>query len=117
MRWLLLFKQRGDKMYPSNHKRKFSSLKKLLNPTKAKIRDILRHTYISFRVGAFEKSIGSTAAESGNSEKIIIDHYLDLVVNPAHVKRFWRITPRTLGLSKSRRSLTAVPLETPCCLE
>jgi len=109
--WLIMFKQNGEKMFPTGHKLRFRTIRKLLGAKHAGTRDVIRHTFISFRVAAFDKSMAATLAEAGNSERIIIDHYLDLVVNPAHVRRFWRITPRTLGLCTTRLALKAVPLE------
>jgi hypothetical protein len=51
--------------------------------------DVCRHTFISMHVGAF-KSFADAAIESGNSEKIIRDHYLNSsAANEA--KAFWRI--------------------------
>src|SRR3984893_11425383 len=53
--------------------------------------DVLRHTFISMHIGAF-KSFADAALESGNSEKIIRDHYLN-VVPAGQAKAFWRIEP------------------------
>jgi site-specific recombinase XerD len=54
-------------------------------------RDVLRHTFISMHVAAF-KSFADAAIESGNTEKIIRDHYHN-VVAPADAKAFWKISP------------------------
>ena len=53
--------------------------------------DVLRHTFISMHIGAF-KSFADAALESGNSEKIIRDHYLN-VVPAGQAKAFWKIGP------------------------
>jgi len=57
--------------------------------------DVCRHTFISMHVGAF-KSFADAAIESGNSEKIIRDHYLNTsAANEA--KSFWQIGPANMG--------------------
>lgn len=53
--------------------------------------DVLRHTFISMHIGAF-KSFADAAIESGNSEAIIRDHYLNTGTLSA-AKRFWKIEP------------------------
>jgi hypothetical protein len=53
--------------------------------------DVLRHTFISMHVGKFQ-SIGGTAIESGNSERIIKRHYLNSVTL-AEAELFWGIVP------------------------
>jgi site-specific recombinase XerD len=54
--------------------------------------DVLRHTFISMHIGAF-KSFADAALESGNSEKIIRHHYLN-VVPAGQAKAFWNIQPK-----------------------
>jgi Phage integrase, N-terminal SAM-like domain len=53
--------------------------------------DVCRHTFISMHIGAF-KSFADAAIESGNSEKIIRDHYLNTSAADES-KAFWRIEP------------------------
>lgn len=53
--------------------------------------DVLRHTFVSNHVARF-RSLGSTALESGNSERIIKKHYLNLL-HPMSSERFWEIVP------------------------
>jgi hypothetical protein len=53
--------------------------------------DVLRHTFISMHIGAF-KSFADAAIESGNSEAIIRDHYLNTSTLLA-AKHFWKIEP------------------------
>jgi Phage integrase, N-terminal SAM-like domain len=53
--------------------------------------DVCRHTFISMHIGAF-KSFADAAIESGNSEKIIRDHYLNTSA-AAEAKAFWRLEP------------------------
>jgi hypothetical protein len=65
--------------------------------------DVLRHTFISKHIGAF-KSFADAAIESGNSEKIIRDHYLN-TSSLRDAKQFWKIEPK-LGLNPT-------PLKTP----
>lgn len=56
--------------------------------------DVLRHTFISMHVAKF-KSLGSTALEAGNSERIIKKHYLNSVTE-AEAEAFWAICPARL---------------------
>jgi hypothetical protein len=53
--------------------------------------DVLRHSFISYHIGAF-KSFADAAIESGNSETIIRDHYLN-TSSLGDSKRFWKIEP------------------------
>lgn len=53
--------------------------------------DILRHTFVSMHLKAFG-SFADTAIESGNSEKIIRDHYLN-VTTQTEASAFWKIAP------------------------
>lgn len=54
--------------------------------------DVLRHTYISMHVAKF-RSLGDTALQAGNSERIIRKHYLNLVP-PGDAEAFWQIVPK-----------------------
>jgi hypothetical protein len=57
--------------------------------------DVLRHTFISMHIAEF-KSFADSALESGNSESIIRNHYLD--TSTAHeAKAFWQIFPTENG--------------------
>ena len=58
--------------------------------------NVLRHTFISMIVGAFQ-SVGDAALQAGNSENIIRKHYLDLKTE-AEADEFWRITPEGTSL-------------------
>ncbi len=53
--------------------------------------DVLRHTFVSAHVARF-KSVGATALEAGNSERIIRKHYLNMML-PAEADEFWAIVP------------------------
>ncbi len=53
--------------------------------------DVLRHTFITMHVTKF-RSMGDTALQSGNSEKMIKKHYLN-IANPADAEAFWKILP------------------------
>lgn len=53
--------------------------------------DVLRHTFCSMHVAKF-KSLGATALEAGNSERIIRRHYLNMVTESEAVN-FWRVSP------------------------
>lgn len=51
--------------------------------------DVLRHTFVSNHVARL-RSLGGTALESGNSERIIRKHYLRMVT-PSEAEAFWAI--------------------------
>ncbi|MCU0792167.1 MAG: site-specific integrase [Opitutaceae bacterium] len=53
--------------------------------------DVLRHTFITMHVTKF-RSMGDTALQSGNSEKMIKKHYLN-IANPDDADAFWSIVP------------------------
>jgi integrase len=53
--------------------------------------DVLRHTFITAHVMAFG-SFAETAIESGNSEKIIRDHYFNSMPK-SEADKFWLINP------------------------
>jgi hypothetical protein len=55
--------------------------------------DILRHTFFSMHIAAFE-SVGRAALEGGNTEGIIRRHYLNMT-SAGEGKRFWEIQPGT----------------------
>lgn len=99
--WLKFFQSNKYDMAAGSQRKRFRLVKSVLPEEKREVKDIPRHTYISNRVHYFDKSIGTTAAETGSSERIIKAHYYRLQVKPSLVKKFWSIKPETLGL-KSR---------------
>ncbi len=60
--------------------------------------DVLRHTFCSMHVAKF-RSLGATALEAGNSERVIKKHYLNLVT-ASDAEAFWNLCPRTAGCEK-----------------
>jgi site-specific recombinase XerD len=83
-RWLI---QYPTEILPANCDRELKAIRKRLRLS----HDVLRHTFISMHVGAF-KSFADAAIESGNSEKIIRDHYLN-TSSFKDAQRFWNIFP------------------------
>jgi integrase len=82
--WLTQF---GGDLIPVNHDRDLKHVRQKFELS----RDVLRHSFISYHIGAF-KSFADTALESGNSEKIIRDHYLN-TSSLADAQAFWQIAP------------------------
>jgi hypothetical protein len=78
----------APEILPTNADRNLKQMRK----RHALTHDILRHSFISFHVGAF-RSIGDAALEAGNSESVIKAHYLNLATS-AQGKAFWRIAPK-----------------------
>jgi hypothetical protein len=74
-------------IFPINCDRELKTVRKQFGLS----HDVLRHTFISMHVGAF-KSFADAALESGNSEKIIRDHYLN-TSSFQEAQAFWDITP------------------------
>jgi hypothetical protein len=83
--------QYPGEIFPTNCDRELKAIRKKFGLS----RDVLRHTFISMHIGAF-KSFADAALESGNSEKIIKDHYLNTSSFEEAVD-FWRITPEEAG--------------------
>jgi hypothetical protein len=74
-------------IFPTNCDRELKTIRKQFGLS----HDVLRHTFISMHVGAF-KSFADAALESGNSETIIRDHYLN-VSSFQEARSFWEIEP------------------------
>jgi hypothetical protein len=83
-KWL---KRYPGEILPAKSERELTAIRKKF----ALSHDVLRHTFISMHIGAF-KSFADAAIESGNSEKIIRDHYLN-TNSLSDAKQFWRIEP------------------------
>lgn len=83
-RWLL---DSPAEILPTNHNR-------LVKHVRARFKlshDVLRHTFFSMYVAAFD-SVGRAALEGGNTEGIIRRHYLNLS-SLEEGKQFWEIEP------------------------
>lgn len=78
----------GD-IVPINSDRDIKTIRKELRLT----HDVLRHTFVSMHVMAFD-SFAQTAIQSGNSETIIRINYFNTVPK-ADAQRFWNIMPNT----------------------
>jgi site-specific recombinase XerC len=72
---------------PINHSRLIKKVRARFGLT----HDILRHTFFSMHIAAFE-SVGRAALEGGNTEGIIRRHYLNMT-SAKEGKRFWQIQP------------------------
>jgi hypothetical protein len=86
--WLRAFQ---SPILPENHDREIKRVRAEFGLS----HDVLRHTFISMHVAKF-KSFARAAIESGNSEKIIRDHYLN-VVSLKDAQAFWKILPPGKG--------------------
>lgn len=107
--WLDYFAATGEHIYPTRHRRAFREVKRAaIADEKYDVSDLLRHTNISYRVQSFDKSMATTAIESGNSEAMIRDHYLDLITDESAIEEFWSLTPQAFGLSVPPSSVAAV---------
>ena len=72
---------------------------------------MLRHSYCSYLVGKF-RSVGDTALQAGNSERVIWSNYLDLV-SPEDADAFWKIGPvatANVTTTSDKPSLAATPV-------
>jgi len=70
--------------------------------------DVLRHTFISMHVAKF-RSMGDTALQAGNSEKIIQRHYLN-VTTQQEAEAFFAIRP---ARKAPEANAVAAPVGTP----
>jgi hypothetical protein len=77
---------------PSNWKPDVARIRERFGLNVALNHDVLRHTFISMHIGAF-KSFADAAIESGNSEQIIKDSYLN-TSSLSQAKAFWKIGPK-----------------------
>ena len=103
LEWLKYFKATEELPFPDSmvtHRRNFRAIKlATIAPEKRTVRDVIRHTFITYRAHAFDRSFSCTAAEAGNSEKIIRNHYFDLLSDQNAVDEYWSLTPATFGLT------------------
>jgi len=93
LRWLKRF---PSEILPANSDRELKTIRKEFELS----HDVLRHTFISMHVGAFN-SFADAAIESGNSEKIIRDHYFNTSVK-SEARAFWKIYPSNRGTPLTR---------------
>jgi site-specific recombinase XerC len=91
----------GPEIIPTNSDRLLKEIRKRHELS----HDVLRHSFISFHVGAF-RSIGDAALEAGNTEGVIKAHYLNIVTE-AQGKAFWRLAPRGRKIPKYNDRKTA----------
>lgn len=84
----------GKPIIPVNHDRLLRTFRKRHTLS----RDVLRHSFISYHVGAF-RSVGDAALEAGNSESVIKKHYLNPPTRDQGLA-FWRISPKASKVSK-----------------
>lgn len=85
MAWLKTY---GLDILPSNAVRHVKKIRRAFNIG----RDELRHTYFSMHIAAF-KSVGEAALEGGNTERIVMTHYLNLSTSEQG-EEFWSIKPK-----------------------
>lgn len=94
----------GKPVLPKNQSRLLKTFRKKHGLS----HDELRHTFISFHVGAF-RSIGEAALEAGNSEGTVKKHYLNIPTKEQG-EAFWRIAPKAARLTK-RDSAIVIPFK------
>ena len=68
--WLLRYPPKTTQLIPSDPTHQYIRVRKEFNLPY----DVLRHSYISYHVGPF-RSIGDTALQAGNSERMIKKYY------------------------------------------
>ena len=83
-RWLVRYPL---PILPKNHHSMIKAVRKHFKLT----HDVLRHTFFSMHIAAFD-SVGRAALEGGNTEGIIRRHYLNMT-SAKEGKRFWKIKP------------------------
>ncbi|WP_236919120.1 site-specific integrase [Ereboglobus luteus] len=70
--------------------------------------DVMRHTFISMHVAKF-RSMGDTALQAGNSERIIRRHYLN-VTTPQEAEAFFNIMPALRGKPRTETNAAIAPI-------
>lgn len=58
--------------------------------------NLARHSYISYSLRLPGASFAAVAMNSGNTEQVIRDHYMDLQVTTKQAQEFWALTPKAL---------------------
>ncbi len=89
-RWLTAFPL---PILPENSDRLIAGVRAHQKINNDKGRDILRHTFFSMHIAAFD-SVGRACLEGGNTESVARRHYLNMT-SPEEGKRFWNIEPAT----------------------
>jgi len=89
--WLKRFPFKG---LPVGWERKRKSLKKATNAARW-VSDIMRHTSISYQLER-NKDEALTAYHCGTSQRMIEQHYRDVIDDPAVVRAFWNLTPNSV---------------------
>jgi integrase len=84
LKWLRAY---PGPILPSKAKREQTAIRQHLKLS----HDVLRHTFISCHVGAFN-SFADAAIEAGNSEKVIRESYLNTSTFSA-ARQFWKLEP------------------------
>jgi hypothetical protein len=78
-------------IFPKGSSRDITAIRAKFELCEAKHHDVMRHTFISNHVQAFD-SFAQTALQAGNSEQIIRKHYFN-VTSKAEALKFWQIAP------------------------
>jgi integrase len=78
-------------IFPKGSSRDITAIRKQFGLCEEKHHDVMRHTFISNHVQAFD-SFAQTALQAGNSEQIIRKHYFN-VTSKAEALKFWQIAP------------------------
>jgi len=86
--WLTKFQ---GPIFPKNAAKDITAIRKQFGLVGSTAHDILRHTFISNHVQAFD-SLAQTALQAGNSEAIIRKHYFN-VTSKDEALKFWQISP------------------------
>ncbi len=89
--WLVRYPPETTRLIPKTPTLDYPNIRRGFNLP----HDGLRHTYISNHVGKF-RSVGDTALQAGNSERIIKKHYLNMV-HLDDAESFWKIVPERTG--------------------
>ena len=89
--WLKRFPFKG---LPAGWERKRKNLKKATEAARW-VSDILRHTSISYQLER-NKDAALTAYQCGTSQRMIEQHYREVIDDPDVVKAFWKLTPKSV---------------------
>jgi integrase len=99
IRWLWPYRKlNGSVVAPVNFKKQSRADKATAGLTQRWTPDVMRHSFASYWMAKF-KNLHALAEETGNSPKVVIDHYKE-GVSEGDAKAFWEIAPLPVKSSK-----------------
>lgn len=102
--WLTAYPLEKYPIILGNFKKRRQKFAKKLGLT----HDVMRHTFISMHVAKY-RSLGEAALQAGNSESIILNHYLDLK-SAEEAEEFFNIMPKHMVYQSAEALSASLPI-------